>query len=164
MNEVILSNMLGCQTYCISDSPSNRYCFIGPIECNGKLIEEFRKGIIVKLKHVEKRVLDTFKENINIFYFFSGKDILKTSTSYEPLVTFHIFVKPSYLPEIIWSIYYKIVHIIHILLLPCEIKIPLHNNTVSVIAQVDSVVRKCIQDSFFHVFEFYHYPLLKHFY
>lgn len=48
---------------CISDSPSNRYCFIGPIECNGKLIEEFRKGIIVKLKHVEKRVLDTFKEN-----------------------------------------------------------------------------------------------------
>lgn len=63
MNEVILSNMLGCQTYCISDSPSNRYCFIGPIECNGKLIEEFRKGIIVKLKHVEKRVLDTFKEN-----------------------------------------------------------------------------------------------------
>lgn len=25
MNEVILSNMLGCQTYCISDSPSNRY-------------------------------------------------------------------------------------------------------------------------------------------
>lgn len=31
--------------------------------CNGKLIEEFRKGIIVKLKHVEKRVLDTFKEN-----------------------------------------------------------------------------------------------------
>ena len=62
-NENILSNMLGCQTYCISDSPSNRYCFIGPIECNGKLIEEFRKGIIVKLKHVEKRVLDTFKEN-----------------------------------------------------------------------------------------------------
>ncbi len=29
----------------------------------GKLIEEFRKGIIVKLKYVEKRVLDTFKEN-----------------------------------------------------------------------------------------------------
>lgn len=23
--------MLGCQTYCISDSPSNRYCLIGPI-------------------------------------------------------------------------------------------------------------------------------------
>lgn len=32
MYENILSNMLGCQTYCISDSPSNRYCFIGPIE------------------------------------------------------------------------------------------------------------------------------------
>ena len=63
MNEDILSNMFGCDTYCICDSSSNRYCFIGPIECNGKLIEEFRKGIIVKLKHVEKRVLDTFKEN-----------------------------------------------------------------------------------------------------
>ena len=36
MNENILSNMLGCQTYCISDSPSNRYCLIGPIECNEK--------------------------------------------------------------------------------------------------------------------------------
>ena len=36
MYENILSNMLGCQTYCISDSPSNRYCFIGPIECNEK--------------------------------------------------------------------------------------------------------------------------------
>lgn len=47
MNEVILSNMLGCQTYCISDSPSNRYCLIGPIECNEKLIEMFKKGIIV---------------------------------------------------------------------------------------------------------------------
>lgn len=32
MYENILSNMLGCQTYCISDSPSNRYCLIGPIE------------------------------------------------------------------------------------------------------------------------------------
>ena len=53
MNEDILSNMFGCDTYCICDSSSNRYCFIGPIECNGKLIEEFRKGIIVKLKHVE---------------------------------------------------------------------------------------------------------------
>lgn len=63
MNEVILSNMLGCQTYCISDSPSNRYCLIGPIECNEKLIEVFKKGIIVKLKHVEKRVLDTFTNN-----------------------------------------------------------------------------------------------------
>ena len=134
MNEVILSNMLGCQTYCISDSPSNRYCFIGPIECNGKLIEEFRKGIIVKLKYVEKRVLDTFKENINVFYSFSGKDIFKTSTSYESFVAFHILVKPSYLPEIIWSIYYKIIHIVYVLPLPSEIKIPLHNNTVSVIA------------------------------
>ena len=63
MNEDILSNMFGCDTYCICDSSSNRHCFIGPIECNGKLIEEFRKGIIVKLKYVEKRVLDTFKEN-----------------------------------------------------------------------------------------------------
>lgn len=63
MNEVILSNMLGCQTYCISDSPSNRYCLIGPIECNGKLIEVFKKGITVKLKYVEKRVLDTFTDN-----------------------------------------------------------------------------------------------------
>lgn len=44
MYENILSNMLGCQTYCISDSPSNRYCFIGPIECNEKLIEVFKKG------------------------------------------------------------------------------------------------------------------------
>lgn len=43
MYENILSNMLGCQTYCISDSPSNRYCFIGPIECNEKLIEVFKK-------------------------------------------------------------------------------------------------------------------------
>jgi hypothetical protein len=43
--------------------PERPDCFIGPIECNGKLIEEFRKGIIVKLKYVEKRVLDTFKEN-----------------------------------------------------------------------------------------------------
>lgn len=57
MNEDILSNMFGCDTYCICDSSSNRYCFIGPIECNGKLIEEFRKGIIVKLKHVEKKVI-----------------------------------------------------------------------------------------------------------
>ena len=63
MNEVILSNMLGCQTYCISDSPSNRYCLIGPIECNEKLIEVFKKGITVKLKYVEKRVLDTFTDN-----------------------------------------------------------------------------------------------------
>lgn len=63
MNEDILSNMFGCDTYCVCDSSSNRHCFIGPIECNGKLIEEFRKGIIVKLKYVEKRVLDTFKEN-----------------------------------------------------------------------------------------------------
>lgn len=63
MYENILSNMLGCQTYCISDSPSNRYCLIGPIECNEKLIEVFKKGIIVKLKHVEKRVLDTFTNN-----------------------------------------------------------------------------------------------------
>lgn len=54
MYENILSNMLGCQTYCISDSPSNRYCFIGPIECNEKLIEVFKKGITVKLKYVEK--------------------------------------------------------------------------------------------------------------
>lgn len=54
MNEDILSNMFGCDTYCICDSSSNRYCFIGPIECNGKLIEEFRKGIIVKLKYVER--------------------------------------------------------------------------------------------------------------
>ena len=54
MNEVILSNMLGCQTYCISDSPSNRYCLIGPIERNEKLIEVFKKGITVKLKYVEK--------------------------------------------------------------------------------------------------------------
>lgn len=46
--------MLGCQTYCISDSPSNRYCLIGPIECNEKLIEVFKKGITVKLKYVEK--------------------------------------------------------------------------------------------------------------
>lgn len=45
MNEDILSNMLGCQTYCISDSPSNRYCLIGPIECNEKLIEVFKKRI-----------------------------------------------------------------------------------------------------------------------
>lgn len=48
---------------CISDSPSNRYCFIGPIECNEKLIEVFKKGITVKLKYVEKRVLDTFTDN-----------------------------------------------------------------------------------------------------
>mgnify|MGYP006862996880 CR=1 FL=1 len=54
---------LGCQTYCISDSPSNRYCLIGPIECNEKLIEVFKKGITVKLKYVEKRVLDTFTNN-----------------------------------------------------------------------------------------------------
>lgn len=46
--------MLGCQTYCISDSPSNRYCLIGPIECNEKLIEVFKKGIMVKLKYVDK--------------------------------------------------------------------------------------------------------------
>lgn len=52
MNEVILSNMLGCQTYCISDSPSNRYCLIGPIECNEKLIEVFKKGITVKLVYL----------------------------------------------------------------------------------------------------------------
>lgn len=38
-------------------------CFIGPIECNGKLIEVFKKGITVKLKYVEKRVLDTFTDN-----------------------------------------------------------------------------------------------------
>lgn len=63
MNEVTLSNMLGCQTYCISDSPSNRYCLIGPIECDEKLIEVFKKGITVKLKYVEKRVLDTFTDN-----------------------------------------------------------------------------------------------------
>lgn len=63
MYENILSNMLGCQTYCISDSPSNRYCFIGLIECNEKLIEVFKKGITVKLKYVEKRVLDTFTDN-----------------------------------------------------------------------------------------------------
>lgn len=63
MYENILSNMLGCQTYCISDSPSNRYCFIGPIECNEKLMEVFKKGITVKLKHVEKRVPDTFTDN-----------------------------------------------------------------------------------------------------
>lgn len=63
MNEVILSNMLGCQTYCISDSPSNGYCLIGPIECNERLIEVFKKGITVKLKYVEKRVLDTFTDN-----------------------------------------------------------------------------------------------------
>lgn len=63
MYENILSNMLGCQTYCISDSPSNRYCLIGPIECNEKLIEVFKKGITVKLKYVEKRVLDTFTDN-----------------------------------------------------------------------------------------------------
>lgn len=63
MYENILSNMLGCQTYCISDSPSNRYCFIGPIECNEKLIEVFKKGITVKLKYVEKRILDTFTDN-----------------------------------------------------------------------------------------------------
>ena len=55
--------MLGCQTYCISDSPSNRYCLIGPIECNEKLIEVFKKGIMVKLKYVEKRVLDAFTDN-----------------------------------------------------------------------------------------------------
>lgn len=54
MYENILSNMLGCQTYCISDSPSNRYCLIGPIECNEKLIEVFEKGITVKLKYVDK--------------------------------------------------------------------------------------------------------------
>lgn len=63
MYENILSNMLGCQTYCISDSSSNRYCLIGPIECNEKLIEVFKKGITVKLKYVEKRVLDTFTDN-----------------------------------------------------------------------------------------------------
>lgn len=63
MYENILSNMLGCQTYCISDSPSNRYCLIGPIECNEKLIEVFKKGITVKLKYVGKRVLDTFTDN-----------------------------------------------------------------------------------------------------
>ena len=63
MNEDILSNMFGCDTYCICDSSSNRYCFIGPIECNGKLIEVFKKGITVKLKYVEKRVLDTFTDN-----------------------------------------------------------------------------------------------------
>lgn len=108
------------------------------------------------------KIAFTFKENINIFY--SLKDIFKTSTSYESFVAFHILVKPSYLPEIIWSIYYKIIHIVYVLPLPSEIKIPLHNNTMSVITQVDSVVRKCIQDPFFHVFEFYCYPLLKHFY
>lgn len=54
MNEDILSNMFGCDTYCICDSSSNRYCFIGPIECNEKLIEVFKKGIMVKLKYVEK--------------------------------------------------------------------------------------------------------------
>lgn len=42
---------------------SNRYCLIGPIECNEKLIEVFKKGIMVKLKYVEKRVLDTFTDN-----------------------------------------------------------------------------------------------------
>lgn len=42
---------------------SNRYCLIGPIECNEKLIEVFKKGITVKLKYVEKRVLDTFTDN-----------------------------------------------------------------------------------------------------
>jgi len=63
MYENILSNMLGCQTYCISDNPSNRYCLIGPIECNEKMLEELQKGIIVKLKYVEKRVLDTFADN-----------------------------------------------------------------------------------------------------
>lgn len=56
-------NGKGCQTYCISDSPSNRYCLIGPIECNEKLIEVFKKGITVKLKYVEKRVLDAFTDN-----------------------------------------------------------------------------------------------------
>ena len=63
MNEDILSNMFGCDTYCVCDSSSNRHCFIGPIECNEKMLEEFRKGIIVKLKYVEKRVLDTFTDN-----------------------------------------------------------------------------------------------------
>ena len=53
MNEDILSNMFGCDTYCILDSPSNRYCLIGPIECNEKLIEVFEKGITVKLKYTE---------------------------------------------------------------------------------------------------------------
>lgn len=33
------------------------------IECNEKLIEVFKKGITVKLKYVEKRVLDTFTDN-----------------------------------------------------------------------------------------------------
>lgn len=59
----ILTSTKGCQTYCISDSPSNRYCLIGPIECNEKLIEVFKKGITVKLKYVEKRVLDAFTDN-----------------------------------------------------------------------------------------------------
>lgn len=32
-------------------------------ECNEKLIEVFKKGITVKLKYVEKRVLDAFTDN-----------------------------------------------------------------------------------------------------
>src|SRR5699024_11219829 len=79
-------------------------------------------------------------------------------------MTFHVFVKPSYLPEVIRSIYYKIVHVIYVFLLPGEIKIPLHNNTVSVITHVNSIIRKCIQDPFFYVFEFYYYSILNHFY
>ena len=63
MYENILSNMLGCQTYCISDSPSNRYCLIVRIEWNDKFIEVFKKGITLKLIYVEKRVLDAFTDN-----------------------------------------------------------------------------------------------------
>lgn len=53
MNEVILSNMLGCQTYCISDSPSNRYCLIGPIECNEKVCAFQKEGEKVWIEFIE---------------------------------------------------------------------------------------------------------------
>lgn len=59
-----LSNLIGCSTYCVSDSVNNRYNFHGLVECDDELIETLKGGgTEVELKDVEERILETFKDN-----------------------------------------------------------------------------------------------------
>lgn len=58
-----LSNLVGCSTYGILDTPSNRRTFLGLVECDNELLDMLKGGTEVELQDVEERILETFKDN-----------------------------------------------------------------------------------------------------
>lgn len=58
-----ISSLIGCSTYLVSDSESNRFNYCGLVECSEELIESLKSGIEVEIESVNDRVLEVFEDN-----------------------------------------------------------------------------------------------------